>query len=299
MYKLYEKYMYKLIAIDLDGTLLNSYGVISEIDKEAIKKAIKKGVKVILTSGRGTMSVKNFANELEIDGDIICGNGAIIYNLQEDRIIYNQYIDKKKVLQIIKICEENSIYYNVFTEDTILTSSLAYNVLFYNQENIKKPDSKKTNINIIPNIYKYVEEREKEDYLKICICDKNDIIFGGIMKKLKEVKNVNVMEVAHMARKLIANGTDYVPVEYYITEIMNQDADKWNAVKFLADKYGISTDEVITIGDNVNDEQMLKNAGIGVAMGNSAPYIQEMAKEVTLDNNSGGVANVIEKHILK
>ena len=298
MYKLYEKYMYKLIAIDLDGTLLNSYGVISEIDKDAIKKAIEKGVKVILTSGRGTMSVKNFANELEIDGDIICGNGAIIYNLQEDRIIYNQYIDKKKVLQIIKICEENSIYYNVFTEDTILTSSLAYNVLFYNQENIKKPDSKKTNINIIPNIYKYVEEREKEDYLKICICDKNDIIFGGIMKKLKEVKNVNVMEVAHMARKLIANGTDYVPVEYYITEIMNQDADKWNAVKFLADKYGISTDEVITIGDNVNDEQMLKNAEIGVAMGNSAPYIQEMAKEVTLDNNSGGVANVIEKYIL-
>lgn len=291
--------MYKLIAIDLDGTLLNSYGVISEIDKDAIKKAIEKGVKVILTSGRGTMSVKNFANELEIDGDIICGNGAIIYNLQEDRIIYNQYIDKKKVLQIIKICEENSIYYNVFTEDTILTSSLAYNVLFYNQENIKKPDSKKTNINIIPNIYKYVEEREKEDYLKICICDKNDIIFGGIMKKLKEVKNVNVMEVAHMARKLIANGTDYVPVEYYITEIMNQDADKWNAVKFLADKYGISTDEVITIGDNVNDEQMLKNAGIGVAMGNSAPYIKEMAKEVTLDNNSGGVANVIEKYILK
>ena len=291
--------MYKLIAIDLDGTLLNSYGVISEIDKDAIKKAIEKGVKVILTSGRGTMSVKNFANELEIDGDIICGNGAIIYNLQKDRIIYNQYIDKKKVLQIINICEENSIYYNVFTEDTILTSSLAYNVLFYNQENIKKPDDKKTNINIIPNIYKYVEEREKEDYLKICICDKNDIIFGGIMKKLKEVKNVNVMEVAHMARKLIANGTDYVPVEYYITEIMNQDADKWNAVKFLADKFEIKTEEIITIGDNVNDEKMLKNAGLGVAMGNSAPYIQKMAKKVTLDNNSGGVANVIEKYILK
>ena len=208
-------------------------------------------------------------------------------------------IDKKKVLQIIKICEENSIYYNVFTEDTILTSSLAYNVLFYNQENVKKPDSKKTNINIIQNIYKYIQEREKEDYLKMCICDKNNIIFGGIMKMLKEVKNVNVMEVAHMARKLIANGTDYVPVEYYITEIMNQNADKWNAVKFLADKFKIKENEIITIGDNVNDEQMLKNAGLGVAMGNSAPYIQEMAKEVTLDNNSGGVAHIVEKYILK
>lgn len=290
--------MYKLIAIDLDGTLLNSYGTISEEDKIALKKAIENGIKVVLTSGRGTMSVKNFANELDIQGEIICGNGAIIYNLQEDKIIYNQYIDKKKVLQIIKICEENSIYYNVFTEDTILTSSLAYNVLFYNQENVKKPDNKKTNINIIPNIYKYIEEREKEDYLKICICDKNNIIFGGIMKKLQEVKNVNVMEVAHMARKLIANGTDYVPVEYYITEIMNQNADKWNAIEFLIKELGIDRSEVIAIGDNVNDEQMLKNAGLGVAMGNSAPYIKEMAKEVTLDNNSGGVRNIVEKYLL-
>ena len=290
--------MYKLIAIDLDGTLLNSYGTISEEDKIALKRAIEKGIKVVLTSGRGTMSVKNFANELDIQGEIICGNGAIIYNLQEDKIIYNQYIDKKKVLQIIKICEDNSIYYNVFTEDTILTSSLAYNVLFYNQENVKKPDNKKTNINIIPNIYKYIEEREKEDYLKICICDKNNIIFGGIMKKLQEVKNVNVMEVAHMARKLIANGTDYVPVEYYITEIMNQNADKWNAIEFLIKELGIDRSEVIAIGDNVNDEQMLKNAGLGVAMGNSAPYIKEMAKEVTLDNNSGGVRNIVEKYLL-
>ena len=79
---------------------------------------------------------------------------------------------------------------------------------------------------------------------------------------------------------------------------MNQNADKWNAVKFLADKFNIKESEIITIGDNVNDEQMLKNAGLGVAMGNSAPYIQKMAKEVTLDNNSGGVAHIVEKYIL-
>ena len=82
--------MYKLIAIDLDGTLLNSYGVISEEDKANLKKAIENDVKVVLTSGRGTMSVKNFANELDIKGDIICGNGAIIYNLQEEKIGHPQ-----------------------------------------------------------------------------------------------------------------------------------------------------------------------------------------------------------------
>ena len=290
--------MYKLVAIDLDGTLLDSYGQISENNKNAVKDAVNKGTKVVIASGRGVMSVKNFANEIGANEYAVCGNGAVVYDFKQESIIYDKFLSQKKVLQLIKICEENSIYYNVFTEDTILTSSLAYNVLFYNQENVKKPDSKKTNINIIQNIYKYIQEREKEDYLKMCICDKNNIIFGGIMKMLKEVKNVNVMEVAHMARKLIANGTDYVPVEYYITEIMNQNADKWNAVKFLADKFNIKESEIITIGDNVNDEQMLKNAGLGVAMGNSAPYIQKMAKEVTLDNNSGGVAHIVEKYIL-
>ena len=69
-------------------------------------------------------------------------------------------------------------------------------------------------------------------------------------------------------------------------------------ITFLADKFNIKESEIITIGDNVNDEQMLKNAGLGVAMGNSAPYIQKMAKEVTLDNNSGGVAHIVEKYIL-
>ena len=291
--------MYKLVAIDLDGTLLNSYGEVSEKNKEAIQKAKNKGAEIVIASGRPISSARSYAYEVGADNYIICGNGSVLYDMKNEQIIYDKFIERQKALQIIKICEENSIYYNVFTEDTILTSSLAYNVLFYNQENVKKPDSKKTNINIIQNIYKYIQEREKEDYLKMCICDKNNIIFGGIMKMLKEVKNVNVMEVAHMARKLIANGTDYVPVEYYITEIMNQNADKWNAVKFLADKFKIKENEIITIGDNVNDEQMLKNAGLGVAMGNSAPYIQEMAKEVTLDNNSGGVAHIVEKYILK
>ena len=94
--------MYKLIAIDLDGTLLNSYGIISEEDKVVLKKAIENDVKIILTSGRSIMSVKNFANEIGANDCIICGNGSLVYNIQKDEIIYKKYIDKKKVLQIIK-----------------------------------------------------------------------------------------------------------------------------------------------------------------------------------------------------
>lgn len=290
--------MYKLVAIDLDGTLLDSYGKVSENNKNAIKSAIDKETKVVIASGRGVMSVKNFANEIGANEYAICGNGAIVYDFKEESIIYDKFLSQKKVLQLIKICEENSIYYSIYTQNSIITKSLNYNVLFYHQENASKPDGKKTNICITEDVYQYVLNRKEEDYTKINICDENNIIFNGIIRKLREVKGIDVLDVGHMSRKLMKLGTEIHSIEYFYTEITDENTDKWNALKFLIQKLGIEREEVITIGDNVNDQTMLENAGLGVAMANSAPYIQKMADVVTESNNEDGVAKIIEKYIL-
>lgn len=108
--------MYKLIAIDLDGTLLNSYGEISEENKLAIKKAIESGCEVVLTSGRVMSSIKNFSKEIGAENFLISGNGSAILDIKNDNIIYNQNLEKEKVLKIVKLCDENSIYYSVYTE---------------------------------------------------------------------------------------------------------------------------------------------------------------------------------------
>ena len=273
-------------------------GQIPNENKETIKKTIEKGTEVVLTSGRGPASVKNLAEEVGANHYAICGNGAVIYDFNQKQTIYENYLDKKKILQLVKICEENSIYYCLYTEDSIITKSLNYNTLYYYHDNNRKPDSRKTKINIIEDIYKYVLEREEEDYSKIMICDNNTIIFNSIIKKLKQVKNIDILDVAHMSRKMIKNGTEEYALEYYYTEITGQNVDKWNAISYLISKIGIKPEEVITIGDNVNDETMLKNAGLGIAMANSVPYIQKIAKEVTLSNNEAGVAEAIKKHIL-
>lgn len=290
--------MYKLVAIDLDGTLLNSYGEVSNKNKEIIQKAIEKNVEVVLASGRPIMSVKNLANEIGCNNYMICGNGAITYDIQNDNIIYDRFLEKEKVLKIIRICEENSIFYNVYTKDTILTKSLNYSILFYNQENATKPEDKKTKITLMQNIEEYVQNRQEQDYLKITICDNDKVVFGSIIRKLRTIKDIEVLDVEHMSRKIIKDGTDNVSLEFFYTEISNTNVDKWKAIENLIEKLGIKQEEVIAIGDNVNDSQMVKNAGLGIMMGNSAPYIKEIADVIVNDNNNDGVAEAIEKYIL-
>lgn len=232
--------MYKLIAIDLDGTLLNSYGQISEKNKEAIQYAKNKGSEIVLCSGR-VNSVKTLAEEIGADQYMICGNGSLLYDLKENQILYSKEIEKAKLMQILSICEENSIFYNVYTENAILTKALNYNVLFYNQENLKKPEGKKTNIQIIPDLYQEIEKNDKDHFLKVTICDDNEIIFGSIIRKLRNIKNVDTLDVEHMSRKMFKSGTEEVSIEYYYTEITSQNVNKWNALNFLAEKMNIRT----------------------------------------------------------
>ena len=287
--------MYKLVAIDLDGTLLNSYSVLSENNKKALIEANQKGAEIVLASGRSTNSVKNIASEIGICRYIVCGNGSLIYDLQEEKIIYDKFIDKKKALQIINICEENSIYYNIYTENMVIAKSLNNNVLFYHQENASKPDNKKTKINLVENIYEYVKNLENQNILKMTISDNDNIIFNSIIRKLRTIKDIDVLDVAHMSRKIIKSGTEEVLLEYYYTEITSQNVDKWYALEVLANRLGIDYKEIMSIGDNINDKIMIENAGLGVAMGNSAPYIKEVADMVVKDNNQDGVAEAIYK----
>lgn len=289
--------MYKLVAIDLDGTMLNKYGIITENTKNVIKKVQEKGVEVIIASGRPINSVKNFSKEINSQKYFISGNGAITYDIKNDKILYENILNKNKVLQVIKICEENSIYYNVYTENGIIAKNLNYNTLYYYKENINKSEENKTHINIVENIYDYIENRN-EKILKIMICDGSKTIFNSIMKKIREITDIEILDVSHMSRKIIKQGTEEIALEYFYTEISAKDVDKWNALEKLIELMNITKEEVVTIGDNANDIKMLKNAGLGVAMGESAPYVKECADEVTTSNDNDGVAVILEKMFL-
>jgi len=286
--------MYKLVAIDLDGTMLNQYGIITEKTKKAISKAQEKGVEVMIASGRAITSVKRFSKEINSNKYFISGNGAITYDIKNNKILYENILSKTKALKIIKICEENSIYYNVYTENGIIAKNLSYNTLYYYKDNLTKPDENRTHINIVENVYDYFEQRE-EKILKIMICDEHKTVFNSIVRKLKELSEVEVLEVSHMSRKIIKQGTDEIALEYFYTEVSAKDVDKWNALEEIIGLMNISKEEVVTIGDNANDLKMITNAGLGVAMGESAPYVKQSADIIAPTNDEDGVAIILNK----
>ena len=288
--------MYKLIAIDLDGTLLNSYGEISLANKEAIQYAQNKGTEVVLASGRDIKTMEHISLELGIHNYLIAGNGASLYDMKLEKNICENFIEKEKALEIIKICKENSIFLNVYTNVGIIAECMEYNVKVFNNENNYRPNSKRTNIEMVKNIYDYIKDKELNIF-KIIICDENKIIFNNMIEKIKKIKNVEVLDIEHMSKKIIKVGTEEIPIEYFYTEVTNENANKWGAIEYLIKKLNINSKDVICIGDNMNDRKMIENAGVGIAMKNSALEKQNIAKDITDDNNSDGVAKAIYKYI--
>lgn len=239
--------MYKLVTVDLDGTLLNSYGEVTENTKEKIKKTQEKGVEIMIASGRPIDSIKEIAKEIESNNYFIAGNGALIYDIKKDKIIYEKFLSKSKVLEIAKICEENSISYNIYTEETIIAKQLKHNVLYYYKENLKKEEKNKTNITIVEDIIEYIKNSDNEKYLKITICDETKSIFNSVIRKLKTISDIDILDVSHMSRKVIKQGTEDVNIEYFYTEISLKEVDKWTAIEYLMNELNIKKEEVIAI----------------------------------------------------
>ncbi len=287
--------MYKLVAVDLDGTMLNSYGIVTENTKKAIKATIDKNIDVIIASGRPIDSIKEIAKDIGSNKYFIAGNGSIIYDIQKDEIIYEKFLPKDKILEMIKICEDNSISYNVYTEQTILAKALKHNVLYYHKENLKKEESKRTKISIVENMYEYVKNIKENKFIKMTICDESKAVFQSIIKKIRKIEGIDVLDVSHMSRKTIKQGTEEKIIEYYYTEITGSNVDKWNAIEYLIQQLKIDRSAVIAIGDNVNDKKMIQEAGLGVVMEGSAPDVVQVADYITSTNENEGVAKVLHK----
>ena len=289
--------MYKFIAIDIDGTLLNSSGELTKHTIETVKRVTDLGIKVVLTSGRVTDSVKGIAGQLNTDQHIICDNGATIVDLKTNEVVFSKYIEKSTIIKLVDFCVTNNIYYMVFTNKEIIVKDLKHMAFaFYKQRHYLKDEAsgmsqiKFAGIDYIKSI--------NEPFTRIIICDEDRAIYNSIVNMLKTFNDIELMPAPHVSNKIVKDGDKEIFLSYSYAEILAKDTNKWTAIKSLTEKLGIKKEEIIAIGDNFNDISMIQNAGLGVAMNNGSPVAKEVARVIAPSNNEDGVAQIIERYVL-
>ncbi|AJA48892.1 HAD-superfamily hydrolase, subfamily IIB [Clostridium pasteurianum DSM 525 = ATCC 6013] len=271
---------YKLICIDMDGTLLDDKKEVSEKNLNALREAIKKGVKIAVCTGRLFASARYYAELIGVKAPVIASNGAYIREKDRNDVIYELSIgvDRCKELQNILNKYKFNVYYNKY--DSVITKNGFFQGNTYAIMNKNLSDNNKIKLVTVEDIDKIIEE-EGDDILK-CICISDD--YENLVKAKDEILKTGYYEVVSSNRDNI--------------EIMIKGVSKGRAVKVLADFYNILQSEVICIGDNENDFSMIEFAGLGVAMGNATDHVKKIANYITDTNNEDGVAKVIEKFVL-
>ena len=271
--------MYKLVAIDLDGTLVTDEKELTPKTMKAIKEASQKGVKIMISSGRSFYRLEKYIDALDLRKEnqyTICFNGGMIVENTTKEMIYSKNLDAEEVKELIQLGKTLGLPIVIYSRDTHYTEQVP-EVMQKNSKNLKGMNLKIVNFN-------EMNFEEKENYIyKICFIDKPEII----IEKRKEIPK-EIMEKYEI--------TSSVP-EYI--EIVKKGIKKSEAIKVVMDKYDIKQNEVMAIGDGENDVEMLSFAGLGIAMENAMDDVKEFANDVTTSNNHDGVANAIEKYILR
>ena len=258
---------YKLIAMDLDGTLTNSDKIITPKTKQVLIELEKLGVKLVLASGRPTPGLYNFAKELEFDkygGYLLSYNGAAVHRYPSNKCIYSNTIRTKYILPIINNAK-----------------ALGLDVIIYDKDDIVIDN---------PDTYKADYEQRINDMGCKVVDDLRHYIDFELNKLLITGKEEHLEKVYDDFKLPFGDRLEICTSAPFYIEVVSNGINKARGLAEIALHEGIKSEEMIAFGDEMNDYQMLDYVGHGVAMGNARQTIKEIADEVTLSNDEDGIA---------
>ncbi len=261
----------KLLAVDLDDTLLNEECVVSEANKKAIREAVARGVIVTIATGRMYESAQKIAKEIGIDVPLISYNGALVQTAVSEEVLMKRCLDEDAARAVLDLFREKGWYIQLYRDDTLYVDKATDDTRAYEAR------VETTAVEIGEAFY----ENPRDILKMLAISDPEKIDF--------------VEETVHasFAGKVFAPRS--MP---RFLEIVNAKVNKGEALRFVAEHFGVARDEVMAIGDSNNDIAMVEYAGLGVAMGNASPRVKEAADVMTKSNQEDGVAEAIKAYIL-
>jgi len=293
--------MYKLLVLDMDGTLLDEHQQISSENVSAIQAAVEKGIHVVIATGRTKSGIDPYLKQLGLQSNehynIVC-SGALV-STNTGRVISSSALTPEDFQTIYNIKEQLNIAINVYTDKEILIEDDNY---------YSKFDAIANNLPLVtvdfdalpPGMPLLKAMLINEDLTMVS--DFNRIFPSMAVEqptiKAKDGYNKRLFNNFSIFSDDMLKNYNISKVTPYNIEISKKQANKKVGVETLAELLDIKQEEIICIGDSGNDRQMIKYAGLGVAMGNAFPEIKEIADVITDTNINSGVAKIIHDYLL-
>lgn len=266
---------YKIIVLDLDGTLTNKDKIITPKTKEMLMKAQKQGTLVVLASGRPTYGVMPLAKELELEaygGYILSFNGGIIINCRTREVVFASQLPVEANKRIVDLAVDQGVNILTYKGDRIITMDGAC---------------------------PYVEKEAFINKLEVAqIEDFRNYVNFPVPKFLMLDDGDFLAMVEPRVKAALGKNFSVYRSEPYFLEILPKGIDKAQSLERLLDRVGLTKDQMICCGDGYNDLSMIRYAGLGVAMENAVLPVRNAADYITKSNNEDGIAHVVEKFIL-
>ncbi|RKD24653.1 hydrolase [Ammoniphilus oxalaticus] len=260
-----------MITIDVDDTLLNDAGIVTEGTKQAIMQAMERGVKVTLATGRMYASAVQVAQQMGLNVPLITYQGSLVKNLIDGETLYERFVPQEITELLFDYADKHQLHLQGYFQDR----------LYGTEDNDK--------IKRYASIAKVPYTIEDAAFLR-----------AKPLTKLLFFEEPDVLEIHEQHFKKVFGDRVYITrSKPFFLEVLHRDATKGHAVRFLAERSGCSMSDVIAIGDSWNDHEMIEAAGLGVAMDNAIDSLKAIADYITRSNNDDGVKHVIEKFILK
>ncbi|MDW7669235.1 MAG: Cof-type HAD-IIB family hydrolase [Bacillota bacterium] len=264
--------MIKLIASDLDDTLLNSDFKVSEKDRNTIKKLKEKGIYFTIATGRVTSAAAKYAEELEIDVPYISFNGAKIIDPKTSNNIFSRELIKSKINKIIQYAEKKGIHCNIYSDEKIYVKELNKWTEHY------KSFARNITIEEVGSLQNY----DFKSTPKILLLDEN--------YKLQEAYE-EIVQFIDKDINVFFSKPNFL-------EFTDQKASKGDALKYIAEMLDLKRNETAAIGDSFNDQSMIEYAGTSAVVGNGREELKKIANYVSSTNDEDGFSDFVFKYIL-
>ena len=276
---------FRILALDVDGTLLDRDGILRPRTASAVARAAQAGIRPVLCTGRRYRRARPVAEQLGLDAPIVCNSGAIVKSPSDHQTLWRADLDPGLVAEILAIFGEHGQPCVAFNDDTpdqpdfIASGFPTGRAEFDDYITQNRPHAR-----IDPAL------------LSRALASPTFHIFAvGSLAEMLDFERIVLGRLASRVQTFVQRTSRYLGT---MCEVLHPEASKWRAVSHLAEMWGVAPEQVCAIGDDFNDMAMLRHAGLGVAMGHAPSEVLAVADHITGDHDSEGVATFVEEVLL-